>query len=858
MAVPTFSFSTTRYPTQFTVLSFTGTEKMSHLFEYIITVKNSTEINPESLIGEEAVFTFTHNGAGADMDVSGILSSIQSFDQNAGGTYHYYQVTLVPQVWENTLSLDYEIFVNKTPKEIITEEINDAGLSHLMSTTEISSSSSNSPNMQKPFTCQYNESDFSFISRLAEHHGIYYYFDHDNGSKLMFADDKNYPTSHQFLEIATFPAGEQYFNQINNISTWSAVAPGKVIVSGYSPSQPSLKISGEAINNRNPGGPVVRLTTEDVYSVEEAAYIAQVRLDEIVTSKRGQTTGKSGIIGLRPGFMFNGRNYTDCLVVEIEHIGNNLDTASTNGSGYYENIFKARRTYRDQFRPGSITPKPVATSTIGTVYSEALNPRLAEMNAAGEYRVKFNFLIGDVDPVTGNEKVSSWLRMATPTAGTEDGLTIPLKGGVEVLIGFEGGNPDKPYIQSAMPNAAFPAHVTAENAHNALIATSGLLGLKANGGWYRNVHVDEADWDNLVFGADPHTFNKMTNHPKSNTVSVGEVMTEEDEMSGDYIVNRLYGDQYTWADGINYEWDNKPTYSFGNGYDEFHENDQMSIINTEVFPLPWMPDGKEDREDGHIEKVWGDKFEYHKGRVYAWKGGTGPGGSLQTFNYGNGYTENLLESSKGTSADLSEDKKAHMDDYNGLIDTSVATIEKTFGATYSYQNGYSMDVKVGESHSHTHGNSHSITKGDSVSSTEGNSTDTIHGEQRATIHGDMFEDIWGNTESWHHGDNSKEVYTGTRNGWAFAASNSTTLGASSDIHIGTTNSICLVNDNNLSMGLTINIQLIGELAFQLAGFLKVTNGIGIDLKTGAYISENSTKMEGGVTDIKSFLCHIYS
>jgi uncharacterized protein involved in type VI secretion and phage assembly len=42
---------------------------------------------------------------------------------------------------------------------------------------------------QRPYTVQHRESDWSFIDRLTREDGVYSFYDHDDGTKLVFADD---------------------------------------------------------------------------------------------------------------------------------------------------------------------------------------------------------------------------------------------------------------------------------------------------------------------------------------------------------------------------------------------------------------------------------------------------------------------------------------------------------------------------------------------------------------------------------------------------------------------------------------------------------------------------------------------
>ncbi|WP_258034279.1 DUF2345 domain-containing protein, partial [Pectobacterium odoriferum] len=58
---------------------------------------------------------------------------------------------------------------------------------------------------------------------------------------------------------------------------------------------------------------------------------------------------------------------------------------------------------------------------------------------------------------------SLWVRQSRPYAGDTYGLHLPLLAGTEVAIGFEDGNPDRPYIAGVLHDSAHGDHVTIRN-----------------------------------------------------------------------------------------------------------------------------------------------------------------------------------------------------------------------------------------------------------------------------------------------------------------------------------------------------------------------------------------------------------
>lgn len=109
-------------------------------------------------------------------------------------------------------------------------------------------------------------------------------------------------------------------------------------------------------------------------------------------------------------------------------------------------------------------PEPGARSVMaGTlparVTSTRENDTYGHIDKHGRYRV--NMLFDRARWETGFE--SLWVRQSRPYAGDTYGLHLPLLAGTEVAIGFEDGNPDRPYIAGVLHDSAHGDHVTIRN-----------------------------------------------------------------------------------------------------------------------------------------------------------------------------------------------------------------------------------------------------------------------------------------------------------------------------------------------------------------------------------------------------------
>ncbi|MEP9882639.1 type VI secretion system tip protein VgrG [Klebsiella sp. GG_Kp172] len=104
--------------------------------------------------------------------------------------------------------------------------------------------------------------------------------------------------------------------------------------------------------------------------------------------------------------------------------------------------------------------RPVMAGTLpARVTSTRENDTYGHIDKHGRYRV--NMLFDRARWETGFE--SLWVRQSLPYAGDTYGLHLPLLAGTEVAIGFEDGNPDRPYIAGVLHDSAHGDHVTIRN-----------------------------------------------------------------------------------------------------------------------------------------------------------------------------------------------------------------------------------------------------------------------------------------------------------------------------------------------------------------------------------------------------------
>lgn len=122
------------------------------------------------------------------------------------------------------------------------------------------------------------------------------------------------------------------------------------------------------------------------------------------------------------------------------------------------------------FRPEYLSRPVIAGTVPARVKAIGGDKTYAGLDAVGRYRVKFDF---DLDEKrVGFE--SALVRLGRPYAGDTFGIHFPLLEGTEVAVGFEGGDPDRPYIAHVMHDGSHPDLVTNRNDTRNVIRTAAL------------------------------------------------------------------------------------------------------------------------------------------------------------------------------------------------------------------------------------------------------------------------------------------------------------------------------------------------------------------------------------------------
>lgn len=444
------------------VQRLSGREAISELFSFDVDVVCDAghDLPEHALPGDEVSLVIDIDGDEVRR-IHGLLGPIRNH-LDAPADRATYRLHVVPRVFRLTLVTTQEVYLDRTIPEILKSKLerHDFG-PHDFDLRLIGTYAA------REIVVQYGESDLAFMRRLAEHAGISFYFEHEDGhDKIVLTDHANGFRPVPGAEEVTFrPRGEA--DHVYALSVVTDLAPTSYIIQDYNYRTPLVDLSACHDIESGNGGGIVEYGSH-VKTPEEAERLARIRAEERVCRQRIYE-GKSGAVALSAG-----RKVTlnepprlpgpeTMLLVEVTHEATIpvFDEKSSDKASY-SNTFRAIPA-AVTFRPERRTPRPRIAGLVTGIIQPGPGGEtggVARLDSEGRYTVQIHF--DTADP--GEQKASHPVRLAQPFTGSNYGMHFPLRPGTEVVLAFANGDPDRPVIVGALYNAASPSPVVAATA----------------------------------------------------------------------------------------------------------------------------------------------------------------------------------------------------------------------------------------------------------------------------------------------------------------------------------------------------------------------------------------------------------
>ncbi|MBE9285515.1 type VI secretion system Vgr family protein [Klebsiella pneumoniae] len=460
------------------VLAFEGDEALSQPFLYRIEFTSADHaISKEMMLMKAASLTLqapVAQGFGINVQqpvrvIQGVVTGFERLGTSRDETH--YALTLQPRLALLNRSHQNAIYQDQSVPQIVEKILRERhglrGQDFLFSLTKTY------PRREQ--VMQYGEDDLRFITRLLGEVGIWFRFTADTRLHIDVAEFCDSQQGYEKgLTLPSVPPSGQQSAGVDAV--WEMACRHRVVEQQVSTRDYNYR---EATADMNAQVDVTRgetttfgeayhwgdnyLTAGNVHdrhpAPESGAFYARLRHERYLNGQtRMQAT--TSCPTLCPGQVLKvtggeevAREFADGVLITAMHSHARRDADfAVEFAGIPDSPDVG---YRPE--PGA---RPVMAGTLpARVTSTRENDTYGHIDKHGRYRV--NMLFDRARWETGFE--SLWVRQSRPYAGDTYGLHLPLLAGTEVAIGFEDGNPDRPYIAGVLHDSAHGDHVTIRN-----------------------------------------------------------------------------------------------------------------------------------------------------------------------------------------------------------------------------------------------------------------------------------------------------------------------------------------------------------------------------------------------------------
>lgn len=431
-----------------------------HTFTVVVNYlspNNTFQQTPEKFIGyigETASISFVHRQTGESYDFEGIITQVEmvgSMGETGGVAIHGTSPTIL---YENNRTLDS--WMDQSLSTIIKEATQEYGKVNLVSNPKYAA--------PIPYMAQYNESVFDFMNRLSALYGEWFYYD---GTKVYFGK----PDRDNTEKIV-------YDMDLEEVRLVANLVPGKSARYDY------VTQENKQHNADTPAKPDGMNDLQSIaHSCSEKAYTAKTTsaADPHVTDK-AELDEQMRIV----------KNASGANLLNIKGIGKTCririgeiidvsfpDRMKLPPLGKFRIVGIEHEVRRDGHYSNSFVGVPDGTVHIPVpdVKRPLALPELATVKEnnddKGQGRVKVAF------DWQKNGKTTNWIRVQTPNAGVSGavpknrGWVFVPEVGDQVMVSYEHGNPDRPYVTGSVFHSGSGKGGDKDNKVKSIITRSG-------------------------------------------------------------------------------------------------------------------------------------------------------------------------------------------------------------------------------------------------------------------------------------------------------------------------------------------------------------------------------------------------
>lgn len=440
----------------------TGSERLSQPFQFELSLRSDKgDLDADKVLGQPVAVSCALPSGNGERYFHGLASDFTQLSY--GERHHEYQVVLRPWFWFLTRTADCRVYQDMTVREIFEQLVKEKGFSDFRFDLKGSYK-------KLAYCVQYRETAFNFLSRLLEHEGIYYFFEHaaQKHTMVLVDDSAAHKAVGGYDSVPYYPPSKPAaMRERDHLTSWNyarSVQPGAYATTDFDFKRPSTSLlkshslqraharSDMEVFDYPAELPAMKDADGTALAAAESARIAKLRLEEL---QAGHMTahGQGNALGLAAGAKFALADYPRSdLNIEYLIVATRYSlTADPHQTGESEetdfHVSVEAIDLKTQFRPPRVMPKPIVqgaqTATVVGKQGEEI-----DTDEFGRVKIQFHW-----DRKGKKDDASSCrVRVAQVWAGQEWGAIHIPRIGQEVIVSFLEGDPDRPIITGRVYN----------------------------------------------------------------------------------------------------------------------------------------------------------------------------------------------------------------------------------------------------------------------------------------------------------------------------------------------------------------------------------------------------------------------
>lgn len=450
--------------------SMRASEALGRLFEFeVVMLSTDRAIKTADVLGTPLTVSLVIPGD--ERYFNGIVTHFRYAGWDEGSGFSRYVAIVRPALTLLSYGSDCRVFQEMTVTEIVKEVCGAYGGAVTLSETVLGGSY---PPL--PYCVQYRETDLEFVLRLLEAAGIYFFFTHDIDSHTMMLADsfgahRPCPGYAQLPYREPSSATKRDHEAVYGWEAGGEITSSVVALDDYDFEKSGSSRGGGLQSRANLAAPFGQASYEMYdypgnYGTADAGRAATRARIESLHGQGERIIGRTDARGLHAGGLFTLAEHPreeqnrQVLVTSATCTCSSSAYAS-NGQAFEFSCEFTAIGKEHPYRPPRIMRRPVIAGpqtafVVGKAGEEIWTDKY------GRIKVQFHWdRVGKDD-----ENSSCWVRVAQGWAGKGWGaMSIP-RIGMEVVVSFLEGDPDRPlvtgcvYNSDAMPPYALPANQT--------------------------------------------------------------------------------------------------------------------------------------------------------------------------------------------------------------------------------------------------------------------------------------------------------------------------------------------------------------------------------------------------------------